>query len=286
LKNASVVIPDFGKLKDKMESIRKEGSDNLHFISDFDRTLTYGSTPEGEKIPSLISMLRIKNCLDKEYSEEAKRLYAFYHSCEVSPELSEEEKKVIMKEWWNAHLQLFMEKGLKKDHLEEIVKDEKVRFREGADRFFENISQKKVPIIIFSASGCGEVVELFFKRRGMHYSNTHFLINRFHWNEQGRVAGVRHPIIHSFNKNEVSVKRFKGVYEAVRERKNVVLFGDSLSDAGMAEGFDYRNLLKVGFLNLEYNKAEKERYEEIYDVIMVGDVDFNTLNENILRFIL
>jgi hypothetical protein len=61
-----VIIPDREKLEKLKKEIKQQGYENLHIISDFDRTLTYG-TIKGEKIPSIISLLRDGNHLTKDY---------------------------------------------------------------------------------------------------------------------------------------------------------------------------------------------------------------------------
>jgi 5'-nucleotidase len=62
---------------------------------------------------------------------------------------------------------------------------------------------------------------------------------------------VKDPIIHVFNKDETSLATMSHIYKQIQYRKNVILLGDSLGDVGMVTGFDYVNLLKIGFLNAE-----------------------------------
>lgn len=82
--------------------------DNLHILSDFDRTLTYGSQ-DGIKTPTLISLLRDGKHLTDDYSERAQSLFDRYHPLEISHELTVEEKKPIMLEWWRKHFELMIE---------------------------------------------------------------------------------------------------------------------------------------------------------------------------------
>lgn len=50
------------------------------------------------------------------------------------------------------------------------------------------------------------------------------------------------------NKNEYALKGTE-YYELVQDRENVILLGDSLGDAGMADGMPHCNsVLKIGFL--------------------------------------
>mgnify|MGYP001614629085 FL=1 len=81
---------------DKIKSkIAEEGTSKLHILADFDKTLTKAFV-NGEKIPSVISVLRDGNYLTKDYSEKAHKLYEKYHPIEINPEISLEEKKKAM----------------------------------------------------------------------------------------------------------------------------------------------------------------------------------------------
>jgi 5'-nucleotidase len=57
-----------------------------------------------------------------------------------------------------------------------------------------------------------------------------------------------------------------------------LLLGDSPGDAGMSDGFDAENILKIGFLN---EKAEEnlEHYKKLYDVVLLNDPPFDFIVE-------
>jgi len=102
------------------------------------------------------------------------------------------------------------------------------------------------------------------------------LANAFIWDESGRAIGVREPIIHSYNKDETLIQNFP-FFSEIKNRRNVILLGDSLGDVGMVEGFEYDNLLKIGFLN---GRVEEnlESFKKVYDVIILGDSSFAFIN--------
>jgi 5'-nucleotidase len=74
--------------------------------------------------------------------------------------------------------------------------------------------------------------------------NVHIISNNFIRDKQGKAIGIQEPIIHSFNKNETTIKIFP-FYQEIAERKNVLLLGDSPGDVHMADGFEYENILKI-----------------------------------------
>ncbi len=264
----NIVIVDKSTLQEKIKRIKQGGVENIHVLSDFDRTLTYG-TINGEKIPSIMAILRMNNYLGEDYSQKADALYNYYHAIEVDSSVSKEEKKIKMKEWWEKHVNLLIEKKLKKEHLEDIAKNKNIILRKGVVDFLKDLKNKDIPLVIFSASGCGEAVEYYFKENKVDYKNILFFINRFLWNENEVAVGVREPKINASNKDETSIKERKDIYEKIKERKNIILLGDSIGDIGMAEGFDYNTILKIGFLNNGYNKeGELEGYLENYDIVI------------------
>jgi len=61
----------------------------------------------------------------------------------------------------------------------------------------------------------------------------------------------------------------------------VLLLGDSLDDVGMVQGFDYKNLLKIGFLN-ENVGENLENFKKTFDVVLTGDPGMDFIN-NLLK---
>jgi len=66
-------------------------------------------------------------------------------------------------------------------------------------------------------------------------------------------------------------------FGVVKNRRNVLLLGDNLSDVGMIIGFDYDNLIKIGFLN-EKVEENLEQYKQNYDVVILNDSSLDYVN--------
>jgi len=79
------------------------------------------------------------------------------------------------------------------------------------------------------------------------------------------------------NKKEIFVKDFPA-FSDVKERKNVILLGDGVDDIDMIEGFDYDNLIKIGFLNenVEENLPE---FKKNFDAIILNDEEMDFVNK-------
>ena len=185
-----------------------------------------------------------------------------------------------MEEWWITHFKLLVECGLEKKVIEDVVNKKDILFRGGAFEFLDILYKYHIPLVIISSSGLGEAIPMYFEKKSKLYDNIHIISNRFEFDESGKVVGVKEPVIHVMNKSEVSVKGLP-IYNELLKRKNVLLLGDSLGDLGMIEGFDYNNLISVGFLNENIN-ANLERYKKNFDVVITDDGDFYWIN-NFLR---
>lgn len=273
----NIIISDEKHFEQLKKTILSQGSGKFHVIADFDRTLTKCFV-NGIKIPSIISVLRNENYISEEYSEKAKALADHYHPIEIDSALSMNIKKRKMEEWWKKHFELLIESGLNKKNLERVINEGKVEFRKGAKEFIDLLHEKSIPLIIFSSSGIGDLIPIYFQKQGKLYDNVHIITNLYKWDKKGNAIGINKPIIHVFNKDETSVKNYPAIYKEVKERKNVLLLGDSLGDLGMVEGFDYNNLLKIGFLNEEIERDLQE-YKRNFDVVVTNDSDMKYVNE-------
>lgn len=264
----NIIIPNKEKLEKIREKIIADGPEKLHVVSDFDKTLT-SCFVDGKKIASLISILRDEHYLTPDYSEKAQALYDKYHPIEIDPNISVEEKEKAMHEWWSTHYDLLIQSGLQKKDLESVAKSNKILFRPGALDFFKFLFEHHIPLLILSSAGVGaETIRLYLENFNVFYKNIYIASNSFLW-DKDKVIGVEQPIIHTFNKNYISVKQH-AFFQEFAERKNVILLGDGLSDADMIRGFEYNNLIKIGFLN-ENSKGELAKFEQVYDVIILKD---------------
>lgn len=279
----NVVIPNQKKLEKSKNLISKYGAQKLHILSDFDRTLTTAFV-DGKSIPSLISVLRDGNHLTPDYAPKAQALYNKYHPIEIDPKISSEEKKKAMYEWWTTHFDLLIKSGLNKKDLKMVVESDKVQFRDGFREFAHFLKEKNIPLVIMSSSGLGgDAIYTYLEKEKLLCDNIYIISNSYEWDENGKAIGIKNPIIHVMNKYEVEVKDFP-VFEKIKDRKNVILLGDSLDDVGMITGFDYDSLIKIGFLN-ENEEENLEYYKQKYDAIILKDSSMEFVN-SLLREII
>ncbi|MFK7780267.1 MAG: hypothetical protein QM490_03880 [Candidatus Gracilibacteria bacterium] len=277
----NIIYSDKRRVEKILKKIKKDGVLKLHFLADFDRTLTY-SLINGEKKPSLISVIRSDpKYLGKKYSNKANKLFDHYYPIEIDPNISLEEKSKKMSEWWVAHLNLLVESGLNINHIDEIVNSGIIKLRLGVIKLLKNLYKQEIPLIILSANGLGgDSIIDYLKFNNLYTSNIEVVSNKFIFNEKGYAIGYDSNVIHVFNKGEVVFDNFPIVKEKIKGRKNIILLGDSLGDTNMADGVEYDNLLKIGFYN-DKNDKNLDKYLEKFDILLTGDSDGDFLN-NIL----
>lgn len=272
----NIIIPNPEKLERTVKIFSKDGKDKIHILTDFDRTLTTAFI-NGKSVPSLISILRDGNYLTPDYAIKANELYAKYHPIEIAPKVSLEARKKAMFEWWTIHFDLLIKLGLNRKDIESVVEFGKIKFRDGFGEFADFLYQYQIPLVIMSSSGLGsEAISMYLKKEGKLYDNVYIISNSFQWDENGKAISVKQPIIHILNKDKTSVQNFP-VFEVIKNRKNVLLLEDSLDDIGMTKGFDYDNLIKIGFLN-ENIEENLEYYKQDYDVVILNDFSMDYVN--------
>ena len=238
---------------------------NYYVVADFDRTITNGNSQTSW------SILANSNLVPKEYVEERTKLYAKYRPIELDNSLEYAEKSKLIREWFKKHIELFVKYKISEDIFIKASKDLKImEFRKGAKEFIKFLHFNKVPLIIISA-GVGNFIELFLKHNNCMYDNIYISSNKIIFKD-GVANGVDSNIIHSLNKNEVSLP--KEVLAKLQKRSNVLLLGDQVTDLKMVDKTLHENVLTVGFETLELPVDELKRN---FDIVCEKGDDYNEL---------
>ena len=279
MKNTIISNPEnFEKIKSQ---ILREGTENLHIIADFDGTLTKLFV-DGEKSPSIIAELRNGNYLDEDYAKRAHELFDKYHPYEIDPNLSQNEKKEKMKEWWQTHFDLLIKKGLSLEDVKKVSRSGKVELRKGLENLLEFSKKNNIPFIIMSASGIGDVIPMYLKEKELMYENVHIISNFYNWDKNGKAQSAKEPVVHSRNKDETTLENLP-IYKELQKRKNVLLLGNGMNDLKMIEGFNYNNLLSMGFLG-DNNPEKINLFKSGYDVVITNDDNLDFVNDFLNKF--
>lgn len=275
-----IAIPSPENLEKLKSAIRNDGPENFHVLADFDQTLTKAFIG-GRFVPSLISVLRDGSYLTADYAKKSHELFNKYHPIEIDTSLPPEVKDRAMVQWWKEHFEILFQAGLKRGDVESIVNSGKIKLREGLCDFIHFLGKRKIPLVIMSSSGLGgDALGMLLEKEGCSNGNTFFITNTLIWDDEGKAVGVKEPIIHSMNKDETILKNFPA-FQKIKDRKNVLLLGNTVEDVGMAAGVPYKNLLKIGFLN-EKVEENLEEFKKTFDVVLTGDPGMEYIN-NLLK---
>jgi cytosolic 5'-nucleotidase 3 len=277
IKKGRIVVVDQKKFAWQVKELKKQGAKNLQVVSDFDRTITKCFV-NGKRSPSLIGILREDGYLSANYARQAYRLFNYYHPIEINTKLSLSFKKKKMQEWWQKHFELLIKERLNKQDIYQAMTESKLKLRPGGEALFNKLKDSQVPFLIFSASGLGELsIEIFLRKRSLLLNNVFIISNSFFFNEKERLVGIKKPIIHVYNKDEKILNKYP-FYQKIKDRKNIIVIGDSLGDANMHKGLKHEQVLKIGFLN-ENEELSLPAYRQVFDVLILGDASFYHLNQ-------
>lgn len=203
---------------------------------------------------------------------------------EMDPTLSLDKKKAAMYEWRTKQFAVMIKFGITKSMIEQTMQSDTVKLRQGSDSFFSLLQDQDIPLLIFSASGLGyQAIQYFLTHEQKFSSNINIISNDFIRDEEGRAISAKEPIIHSYNKNETVVHELP-LYDKIKSRKNILLLGDSLGDVHMADGFEYENIIRIGFLNKD-TPEHRQLYQEKFDLIILDDGPMDEVNKLMQKII-
>jgi len=251
-------------------------------LSDFDKTLTV-TVVDGQQSLSVIAQLRNNKILTQsDYPKRAHALFEKYHTFETDPALSFVERSAQMQKWWDEHHALLIECGIDRQSIAEVVSKRSSQFRVGALKFIDTLQENNIPLVIMSAAPA-DMIASYLAQEGRLYDNIKIVANWYIFDNDGKMIGVKEPIIHSLNKYETTLHQLP-FFPEIEPRTDVILIGDSLDDIGMVQGFNYTNLIKIGF----YNKPTDEHlalYQENFDVVITGDDGMEYVNDILEKII-
>lgn len=277
----NIIITNQERFEKIKANIKKGGVENLQILADFDKTLTKAFF-QGKPVNSLLAVLRDNNYFSLEYVQKAKAMSERYYPIEYDQNIPKEERIKLIEQWWHEHNKLLIEVGLDKKAVQWAAHHESIQFRDGFLDFMDFLKRNEIPLVVMSASGLGiEAIKMCFEKIDKLYRNVYIISNDFVWDENGKAITEKQPIIHSLNKDETLVANFPEIFAQVKNRKNVILLGDNPEDVAMVEGFEYENLIKIGFLN-ENIEENLGVYKQNFDVIITNDGGFEFINNLLL----
>ncbi|XP_077297203.1 cytosolic 5'-nucleotidase IIIB [Arctopsyche grandis] len=277
---AFVLRPD--QLEKKLQRLARDGHRKLQIVADFDCTLTRQRPNPGCKLLSSFGMFCECPSVPDHYKNEDRRLCEIYKPIEVNPFLSVKDKTAHMEEWYRAANNLLQGFKYPQEEMKVVSENVAQNLRDGVIDMFTVSNQNDIPILVFSA-GMGNAVVSVLECAKIMTPNVNVISNFLNFNDEGFIDGMKGTIIHVFNKNETVIKGTE-YYDLIKDRTNVIVLGDSLGDAGMADGMDHSEaVIKIGFLyhNVEGNLPF---FMKSFDIVLVDDQTMEIAN-NIINLV-
>ncbi|KAK5644107.1 hypothetical protein RI129_007952 [Pyrocoelia pectoralis] len=282
LNSSKVHIKNKDHVNNLIHDIISKGHKNLQVVSDFDRTITR-QHENGKVHLSSFGMFSRCPSVPKEYAESEKRLTGKYFPIEINPNIEYEEKRKLMEEWWSETEKALKGLCISQCEIEETASRLGPSLREGSLELFTDLHKANVPILVFSA-GLGDAVKAVLKHFNVYLPNVKIISNFLKYNDDGVIQGFNGATIHVLNKNEF-VLQGTSYYDLIQNRGNVILMGDSLGDASMANGVSHVHaILKIGFL---YDHIEENLplFMDTFDIVLEDDQTMAVIRA-ILKYVL
>lgn len=246
---------------------------NIYVVADFDRTITKGNSKTSW------SILSDSPYVPKEYVKDRQDLYNYYRPIELNESMDINLKSNFMKEWFQKHISLFVKYKISKDIFKNAASDLRImEFRPGAKEFIEFLNQNKIPLIIISA-GIGNFIETFLELNNCYFDNVYVSSNKIIF-KNNIAVGVEDNIIHSLNKNEVSLPQ--NIKEKLNNRKKVILLGDQISDLRMVDKSKHDIVYTTCFLTDE-GKDNIEKIKSKFDIVCEFEDNYFDLKEKLFE---
>jgi len=268
LKRSNVHIQDVNLVEKKLRELCLGSHEKLQVITDFDYTLTK-SHLNGTRCTTCHGVIENYSRLPPLFREKQKQMFQKFYPIEIDPHLTVEEKLPHMMEWYNEGHELMLQCNLVRKDFTLMVQENPTEFREGTSALLNELNEKNVPVLVFSA-GVGDVIDEALKFSGLMKDNVKVISNYMEFDDDDKLIRFSRQLIHMFNKNESAV-RHASYFQELSHRNNVILMGDSLGDLHMAHGVEPPStVLKIGYLN---DKIEErlQKYKDGYDIVLIDD---------------
>uniref|UniRef100_G3MMD1 5'-nucleotidase n=1 Tax=Amblyomma maculatum TaxID=34609 RepID=G3MMD1_AMBMU len=282
LQKPCIRMKDPERVEELVCKLIKGGPKKLQVVTDFDYTISR-SHYNGKPCQSTHCALESSSLIPEENRVQLRRIQEKYHPIEMDPHMSTADKIPHMVEWYSQSHAILMNSDVKKSDFPKLVADSNIMLRDGCESFFEMLHEHQIPTLVFSA-GLGDILEEALKHYQCHFPNMKFISNYLQFDEEGNITGFKGELIHMYNKNHCHVNSPE-YYQAVKEKTNILLLGDSLGDLDMLAGSQLQEVvLRIGFLNAKIEERLPQ-FLNSFDIVLIDDQTMDVVN-GILRKII
>lgn len=252
--------------KNKLNDLTK---DNYYVIADFDKTLT------SKDSNTTFSLFSKSGYYDENYIIERNRNYEYYRPLELNPNITDDEKFNIVKEWQEASYKLMLKYKVRESDIKRILKiNDMLKLRDNAIEFINYLNNNNIPLIISSA-GIGNFIIELLKLNNCYSDNIYVYSNMLKFKDDVIVDSVA-SIIHSMNKNDITLTN--SVFSRIQDKKYAIMIGDQISDLEMAKSLPKEDTISFGFLESNINELE-QLFMDKFDVVLKENENFDSINK-------
>lgn len=237
-----------------MMYVNKKLLDNKvkYVLCDFDRTISIPSSNTS------FGIFRASTRVPNSYTTDSDEYYKYYRKYELDFTIDKEVKKEMMREWAINVTRLFNKYGIDYETYKKIIEeDNSIILRPDFIKFASLLNEYDIPLYIVSA-GIADVIKHVLDSNGINFSNIKIISNQMDVCN-GRIIGLKEPVLHSANKD---------VVKGIDEEGTGLLFGDLPLDKLLGTGLDTIN---IGFLN---DDKDLELYKKEFDIVLTDDTSF------------
>ncbi len=255
------------------------GPQSLQLILDFDRTCTVAG--------SVTSHGLLESLLPPAARAETAAMLAHYHPIEMDARLTVAEKLPQMLEWYERAHALLAASGVRRSALRAAAAAAAAQpglLRRELRAVLACAAAAAVPVLILTAGVADVVEEVLVAVLGGAAlpSGVSVVGNHAVWRPCGgggegagadeELVGWRGQLVHMYNKGE-AVLAGSPMFAELCRRTNILLCGDSLGDARMADGLGHATaVVRLGILNAR--SAHEEHmlaYAAAFDAVFVSE---------------
>ena len=288
-------IPNFSSKLNNLIISYKSNPGNIIFITDFDYTIT--KRYNYQKNSTLFSSYRFYDESliggdQQKILDIQNQLCNEYMKYETDSTYDKKIREQKVHEFYSKSLDVYINPKFTRNSIGKMLEKfkEKYELRKYTKELFELLIKLNIPIVIVSG-GVKEVIIDLLKtsinnfEKYLSEKKIIIIANELYFEEDKGCIGHSTNVIYAFNKSNFVKETIKNNFPQV---KNVIVMGDHLNDFDSVQDLeiDKNDIIGIGFVNIkpeilndetkkEIIKKNVEEYNNVYDVNLIGDNDFD-----------
>ena len=288
-------IPNFSSKLNNLIISYKSNPGNIIFITDFDYTIT--KRYNYQKNSTLFSSYRFYDESliggdQQKILDIQNQLCNEYMKYETDSTYDKKIREQKVHEFYSKSLDVYINPKFTRNSIGKMLEKfkEKYELRKYTKELFELLIKLDIPIVIVSG-GVKEVIIDLLKtsinnfEKYLSEKKIIIIANELYFEEGKGCIGHSTNVIYAFNKSNFVKETIKNNFPQV---KNVIVMGDHLNDFDSVQDLEINknDIIGIGFVNIkpeilndetkkEIIKKNVEEYNNVYDVNLIGDNDFD-----------